>query len=150
MFDIQLFPFSLPSTPNHMNTQGKKALARKLRYIWPYLGMPCSQFAESLPFFRIPRLIGEGMQRKICGAQGTDRKGTSYSSFLGLQHAEKSKAQYRWQVTDSSESWSRQEGFKASYLGSFTVVVPILIHGYSCTSITRSVAKSFNHWQKSA
>lgn len=24
MFDIQLLPFFLPSTPNHMNTQGKK------------------------------------------------------------------------------------------------------------------------------
>lgn len=82
-------------------------------FIWACLALNLLTLYLSSGF---PSLLGRKCKEKS-QAQGTQRKGTSYSCFLGLQHAEKSTAQYRGPVTDSTDSLSQHEGFKARLLG---------------------------------
>lgn len=108
--------FFQPSTPNHMNMQEESTdtqvgVLSVLIWAWLALNLLNHYFSSGLP-----SLLRREHKEKS-EAQGTHWKGTSYSCFLGLQHTEQPKAQYRWLVANSSDSWSWHEGFKAQLLG---------------------------------
>lgn len=108
--------FFQPSTPNHMNMQEESTdtqvwVLSVLIWAWLALNLLNHYLSSGLP--SLLRREHKGKSE----AQGTHWKGTSYSCFLGLQHTEQPKAQYRWLVANSSDSWSWHEGFKAQLLG---------------------------------
>lgn len=139
--------FFQPSTPDHMNTQQKKALAHKFRYIWPYLGMPCSQFAKSLPFFKIPKLIGEGMQRKIWDT-GNWQEGNILLLFSWLATCRKIKSSIQmtsywllWCVQSSGRLLSKLLGILHGCSSNSHIWLQLYKHYKICSKILQSLTE---------